>query len=72
LKTSLSKTTKVDVFSLGCVFYYFLSYGDHPFGYRFEREKNILSSKYSLNGIAVQLTQEREKEAANLIEQMIQ
>ena len=59
LKTLLSKTTKVDIFSLGCVFYYILSRGDHPFGRRFEREKNILSNKLSLSGILPELTQER-------------
>lgn len=32
------KTQKVDVFSLGCVFYYLMSKGEHPFGKRFERE----------------------------------
>lgn len=33
----------VDVFSLGCVFFYTLTLGYHPFGDFFEREKNILN-----------------------------
>jgi len=33
---------KVDVFSMGCVFFYVVSNGFHPFGDAFEREKNIM------------------------------
>jgi len=58
----------VDIFSLGCVFYYILSKGEHPFGKRFEREKNILNQKHSLNMLDYDLVQERYKEAQNLIE----
>lgn len=32
---------QVDIFSAGCVLYYVLSGGDHPFGESFERELNI-------------------------------
>eukprot|EP00761_Pharyngomonas_kirbyi_P010425 gb/GECH01010445.1/.p1 GENE.gb/GECH01010445.1/~~gb/GECH01010445.1/.p1 ORF type:complete len:1492 (+),score=302.25 gb/GECH01010445.1/:1-4476(+) len=46
------RTRTVDIFSLGCVIYYILSNGEHPFGTRFEREKNILQGKYSLDHIA--------------------
>jgi serine/threonine-protein kinase/endoribonuclease IRE1 len=35
-------TRAVDIFALGCVFYYVLSNGDHPFGSRYERELNIM------------------------------
>lgn len=38
----------VDLFSLGCVFYYVLSRGDHPFGDSLHRQANILSSEASL------------------------
>jgi serine/threonine-protein kinase/endoribonuclease IRE1 len=58
----------VDIFSLGCVFYYILSKGEHPFGKRYEREKNILNQKHSLNMLDYDLVQERYKEAQNLIE----
>ena len=36
------KTQKVDIFSLGCVFYFLMSKGCHPFGQRLERDMNIL------------------------------
>lgn len=71
LKTSLKKTFKVDIFSMGCVFYYLLSKGDHPFGKRYEREKNILSNKFNISNILEVLTRERIKEAENLIALMI-
>jgi len=58
----------VDIFSVGCVFYYILSKGEHPFGKRYEREKNILNQKHSLNMLDYDLVQERYKEAQNLIE----
>ncbi|MCO5565342.1 hypothetical protein L7F22_019015 [Adiantum nelumboides] len=35
-------TRAIDIFALGCLMYYVLSNGDHPFGSRFEREMNIL------------------------------
>ena len=44
------KTQKVDIFSLGCVFFYLMSRGHHPFGERFEREKNILTEQARESG----------------------
>uniref|UniRef100_A0A8C5Q421 Serine/threonine-protein kinase/endoribonuclease IRE1 n=1 Tax=Leptobrachium leishanense TaxID=445787 RepID=A0A8C5Q421_9ANUR len=41
-------TASVDVFSAGCVFYYVLASGRHPFGDSLRRQGNILSSSYSL------------------------
>jgi serine/threonine protein kinase len=49
------KTQKVDIFSLGCVFYFLMSMGEHPFGKRFEREQNILQGKFSLNEVKYEL-----------------
>lgn len=45
------RTLKVDVFSLGCVFYYVLTTGDHPFGEWFERESNIITGAVNLTGL---------------------
>ncbi|XP_071965916.1 serine/threonine-protein kinase/endoribonuclease IRE1-like [Antedon mediterranea] len=42
-------TTGVDIFSLGCVFYYVLSKGKHPFGESLHRQANILSGNYKLD-----------------------
>lgn len=42
------QTTSVDIFSLGCVFYYVLSNGGHPFGDPVKRQANILSFEYDL------------------------
>lgn len=41
-------TTSVDIFSLGCVFYYVISNGKHPFGDTLKRQANILSGEYDL------------------------
>lgn len=42
------QTTSVDIFSLGCVFYYVISEGGHPFGDLVKRQLNILSHDYDL------------------------
>jgi serine/threonine-protein kinase/endoribonuclease IRE1 len=42
-------TRSLDIFSLGCVAYYLLSSGEHPFGGRYERESNILKANYALD-----------------------
>ncbi|KAG8234700.1 hypothetical protein J437_LFUL014316 [Ladona fulva] len=42
-------TCAVDIFSLGCVFYYVLSQGKHPFGDSLRRQANIMAGEYSLN-----------------------
>uniref|UniRef100_A0A1B6C1J1 non-specific serine/threonine protein kinase n=1 Tax=Clastoptera arizonana TaxID=38151 RepID=A0A1B6C1J1_9HEMI len=41
----------VDIFSLGCVFYYVLSGGKHPFGDALRRQANILFGEYRLTGM---------------------
>lgn len=42
-------TCAVDIFSLGCVFYYVLSEGEHPFGNSFRRQANIESKFFIYN-----------------------
>lgn len=41
----------VDIFSLGCVFYYVMTGGKHPFGDMLHRQANILSGHYRLAGL---------------------
>ncbi|XP_031563309.1 serine/threonine-protein kinase/endoribonuclease IRE2-like isoform X1 [Actinia tenebrosa] len=41
----------VDIFSSGCVFYYVLSGGLHPFGDQYRRQANILAGDYNLDRI---------------------
>ncbi|CAI4232049.1 unnamed protein product [Auanema sp. JU1783] len=41
----------VDVFSLGCIFYYVLSNGKHPFGDSLHRQANILNGEYNLTNL---------------------
>lgn len=43
------KTLAVDVFSLGCVFFFILTSGMHPFGDWYEREVNIVNNNFSLD-----------------------
>ncbi|KAI9782182.1 MAG: bifunctional endoribonuclease/protein kinase ire1 [Peltula sp. TS41687] len=42
-------TRAIDIFSLGCVFFYILSRGNHPFGDRYMREANIVKGQYNLS-----------------------
>ncbi|CAL8068549.1 unnamed protein product [Orchesella dallaii] len=39
------KTKSADIFSLGCVYYFVLTWGKHPFGLPLRRNANILVSK---------------------------
>ncbi|XP_071252483.1 serine/threonine-protein kinase/endoribonuclease IRE1 [Salvelinus alpinus] len=62
-------TCTVDIFSAGCVFYYVVSWGCHPFGKSLQRQANILLGAYSLD----QLQPDKHEDivAADLIEQML-
>ncbi|KAI9224728.1 kinase-like domain-containing protein [Blastocladiella britannica] len=44
-------TRALDVFSLGCLFYYVLTGGEHPFGDRYSREINILRGQSDLSAL---------------------
>lgn len=62
-----SRVTKaIDIFSLGCVFYYVLSGGLHPFGDVVERQANIRKGRMNLAGL-----KDRNITAKGLIHQML-
>ena len=42
----LLQNRSVDIFSAGCVFYYVLSGGCHPFGDQYRRQANIVAGEY--------------------------
>lgn len=62
-------TKSVDIFALGCLYYYVLTNGGHPFGDRFEREANIMKNAKSLDGL--QCFGEEGAEGVDLISRML-
>ncbi|XP_037363972.1 serine/threonine-protein kinase/endoribonuclease IRE2 [Talpa occidentalis] len=64
-----SPTSAVDIFSAGCVFYYVLSRGSHPFGESLYRQANILAGAPCL----AHLEEEAHDQvvARNLVEAML-
>ena len=44
-------TKSIDIFALGCLYYYCLTRGGHPFGDPDEREYNIRQDRMSLSGL---------------------
>ncbi|XP_050691255.1 serine/threonine-protein kinase/endoribonuclease IRE1-like isoform X2 [Eriocheir sinensis] len=60
-------TFKVDIFSLGCVYYYMLTQGKHPFGSVLDRQSNIISGKFKLD----EFDKEKDVNCITLIERMV-
>lgn len=63
-------TRSIDIFSMGCVFYYILSKGQHPFGDKYLREANIVQGNFSLECLE-DWTQPDMVEAHDLVSRMI-
>ena len=63
-------TKSVDIFALGCLAYYVLTSGSHPYGDRFERDVNILKDAKSLE--ALESFGEEGLEAIDLITKMLE
>nr|CAD7443363.1 unnamed protein product [Timema bartmani] len=63
----LSTTCAVDIFSMGCVFYYVLSLGKHPFGDALRRQANILAGE----SILTDLKSDEKLLSLTLVEAMI-
>ena len=69
--TSGKRLTKaIDIFSLGCVFYYILTGGYHPFGDRYLREGNIIKGEYDLSLLMEKCPNDR-YESIDLISKII-
>ena len=68
-KPTTRLTKSVDLFALGCLYYYCLTNGGHPFGDRFEREVNIIRDQMSLQGL--EGFGEEGSEAVDLIRSML-
>lgn len=66
-RTRLTKS--VDIFALGCLFYYTLTNGGHPYGDRFEREANIMRDAKNLS--TLERFGEEGTDAADLITAML-
>ena len=62
-----STTCMVDIFSMGCVYYYLLTRGKHLFGENFHRQANILGGKSDLS----HLEPEHQSSEVSLITKMI-
>ncbi|KAH3664407.1 hypothetical protein WICMUC_005792 [Wickerhamomyces mucosus] len=62
-------TRAIDIFSLGCVFFYILTNGSHPFGDRYLREGNIIKGEYKLDPLNI--LPDNNIEAKDLIKKMI-
>ena len=66
-RTRLTKS--VDIFALGCLYYYTITGGEHPYGDRYEREANIFKDAKSLEWLE-QLGEEG-FEAVDIINKML-
>uniref|UniRef100_A0A1B0BLV8 non-specific serine/threonine protein kinase n=1 Tax=Glossina palpalis gambiensis TaxID=67801 RepID=A0A1B0BLV8_9MUSC len=66
-------TTSVDIFSLGCVYYYVLSKGYHVFGDALKRQANILTYDFNICHLKAETKEEQSKMilAGQLIVDMI-
>ena len=68
-KPTTRLTKSIDIFALGCLYYYCQTNGGHPFGDRYEREVNIIRDHKSLQGL--EGFGEEGSEAVDLINAML-
>ena len=70
-QTKRSATRAIDIFSLGCIFYYCLTNGQHPFDKqdKFMREANIVKGIYDIDALGC--LGDYQWEARDLIESML-
>ena len=70
-QTKRSATRAIDIFSLGCIFYYCLTGGSHPFDKdgKFMREANIVKGVYDIS--ALECLGDYQWEAKDLVSSML-
>ena len=70
-QTNRRATRAIDIFSLGCVFFYCLTQGSHPFDKdgKFMREANIIKGQYDLSALTI--LGDYQWEARTLVSQML-
>lgn len=70
-QTKRSATRAIDIFSLGCIFYYCLTGGSHPFDKdgKFMREANIVKGQYDIS--ALDCLGDYQWEAKDLVSSML-
>ena len=70
-QTNRRATRAIDIFSLGCVFYYVLTSGNHPYDKngKYMREANIVKGAYNIDELAY--LQDYQWEAKDLIASML-
>ena len=61
-----SQTRAMDLFSLGCLIFYCITKGKHPFGEYYERDMNIIKGHFDLFVV------DHIPEAVHLISQLLQ
>ncbi|MCO5574100.1 hypothetical protein L7F22_027877 [Adiantum nelumboides] len=66
LQRNVPQTKSMDLFSLGCILFFSITGGYHPFGSRFERDHNIINGKLDLFRI------EHVPEATDLLSALLQ
>ena len=62
-------TKRLDIFPLGCLYYYTVTKGQHPYGHNFERDVNISKDNKNVSGLD-ELGEEGQK-AKDLITKML-
>ncbi|MDI1493311.1 MAG: bifunctional endoribonuclease/protein kinase ire1 [Ramalina farinacea] len=70
-QTKRSATRAIDIFALGCIFYYCLTNGQHPFDKqdKFMREANIVKGTYNIDALGC--LGDTQWEARDLVESML-
>ncbi|KAG7195332.1 bifunctional endoribonuclease/protein kinase ire1 [Scheffersomyces spartinae] len=63
-------TKAIDIFSLGCVYFYILTNGQHPYGDRYLREANIIQGNHDLSPLNEYCVDDQ-YEAIDLVSSMI-